>query len=312
MTVHLQRRVAVLVVAIAFGFTASALAQTQVRVTRDNAIIWGRDARIPLTTVKNGTVLDVVGHEGAWYVVVVPRENGGKGELGLIADTQVEATTAAPGARPQPPNAPAPGRAASGAPRPPARRPQPRRAVEVFGFGQVGYTAFAASDTFDAVFGTIGMPTFGGGAHLNFLDRWFVEGSIDWMAKTGQRVGVAGSQVYPLGISDRARLVPVAINAGYRHRGRSATSYVGGGVGVLYYRETSDFADPSENVDERFTSYQGVVGVEVASSRGNVRTALEVQFSSVPNALGASGASAAFNEHNLGGVQVRLKIMAGR
>lgn len=298
---------------MAFGFTASAFAQSQVRVTRDNAIIWGRDAPIPLTTVKSGTVLDVVGREGAWYVVVVPPENGGKGELGLIAGTQVEAITGTPGARPQPPpNAPAPRRAPSGAPRASTRRPLPSRAVEAFGFGQVGYTAFVASDTFDAIFGTIGMPAFGGGAHVNFLGRWFVDGSIEWMAKTGQRVAVAGGQVFPLGISDRVRLVPVAINAGYRHRGRTATSYVGGGVGVLFYRETSDFADPSENVDDRFTSYQGVVGVEVGSARGNIRTALEVQFSSVPDALGSSGASAAFNEHNLGGVQLRLKIMAGR
>jgi hypothetical protein len=43
-----------------------------------------------------------------------------------------------------------------------------------------------------------------------------------------------------------------------------------------------------------------------------MRAAIEVEYATVPNALGASGASAAFNKRDLGGVQVRIKILAGR
>ncbi len=43
-----------------------------------------------------------------------------------------------------------------------------------------------------------------------------------------------------------------------------------------------------------------------------LKTAIEVQFTNVADALGTSGASAAFNEHNLGGIQFRVKILAGR
>jgi hypothetical protein len=43
-----------------------------------------------------------------------------------------------------------------------------------------------------------------------------------------------------------------------------------------------------------------------------LRAALEIQFTTVPRALGTTGASAAFNEHNLGGVHGRLKILVGR
>ena len=77
------------------------------------------------------------------------------------------------------------------------------------------------------------------------------------------------------------------------------------------YRETSDFADPSENLSEHFTSYHVLGGVEFVS-RSWLRSALEMQYTTVPSAIGTSGASAAFNERNLGGVYARVKIMIGK
>ena len=182
----------------------------------------------------------------------------------------------------------------------------------MFLFGQVGYASFLASDTFNAIFGAPGLPAFGAGAHVNFAGRWFVDGSFDWIQKTGERVAVSNGQAFPLGISDRVRMVPLAVSGGYRFRGRSVTTYVGGGAGALFYQETSDFADPSENVSDTFASYQAVVGFELGQPRSKVRGAVEFQFSTVPNAIGSSGASAAFNESNLGAFQIRFKLMAGR
>jgi len=142
-------------------------------------------------------------------------------------------------------------------------------------------------------------------------DRVFVEGGIERFQQNGERVFVSNGQVFKLGIRDTVRVLPLTFTGGYRHPLRKMTPYVGGGVGTYFYRETSDFSDPSENVSERFVSYHALGGVELGG-RGTWRTALEVQFTTVPDALGPSGVGAAFGEHNLGGVQFRLKVMGGR
>jgi len=295
--------VSLLVAAIAIGAASTASAQTEVKVVRDASIIWGRDARVPLTTVKIGTVLEVVGEEGAFYAVRVPPENGGRGEVGLIAKMLVEivegGASASHAGTPAAASAAASGRGVDTTPR-----------TEWLGFGQVGYSTFLAHETFDAVFGRADAPALGAGIRVNVDGRWFVDGAIDWVSKTGQRVVVVGNEVFPLGISDRIRLLPIAVNAGYRRVGRRATPFAGAGLGVVFFKETSQFADPSENIDDRFASYQAVVGVELGPARSRVRAAVELQFTTVPGALGSSGASAAFNEHNLGGFQLRVKVLA--
>jgi hypothetical protein len=43
-----------------------------------------------------------------------------------------------------------------------------------------------------------------------------------------------------------------------------------------------------------------------------VRVAVEIQYTSVPNSIGAGGASAEFGESNLGGLQARVKLLVGR
>jgi hypothetical protein len=191
-----------------------------------------------------------------------------------------------------------------------ARRPA--RPIELFASGHVGYGAWLAHDTFNAVLGSSGEPVFGGGAQVRVHGRIFVEGSVERFQRTGQRVFIANGQVFKLGIPDTVRVIPVAVTLGYRHDDRHIhmTSYVGGGIGRYFYEERSAFADSSENPSERFTSYHALVGVEFGH-RAWLRTAVEFQFTSVPGALGSSGTAAAFGEHNLGGVQVRLKLLAG-
>ena len=76
------------------------------------------------------------------------------------------------------------------------------------------------------------------------------------------------------------------------------------------YKEASSFADAAENIDTRFTSYHVLGGVEIRN--GWVATAFEVEYSRIPGAIGFGGASAAFQESNLGGVVARIKILVGR
>jgi opacity protein-like surface antigen len=310
------RAISMMALAVAFR-SGAALAQSDlpvvahVRVVTDRTMIWQRDAPVIVAaTVKLGTVLEVVGREGERYVVVIPPEYGGKGELGLIAASQVE-IVGREGTPPQiarPPQSPA-------SP-PPARRAQARRqspvsrAVEVFGFGDIGDGSWLAHDTFNAVLGSSSAPMLGGGVQVRFRSL-FVEGSVERFQKSGTRVFVSGGEVFNLGIADTVRIIPIAATVGYRRAGRRFTPYLGAGIGTHLYRETSDFADPSENVSEHFTSYHVLAGVEFASRRW-LRAALEMQFTTVPSAFGTTGASAAFNEHNLGGVHGRLKIMVGR
>src|SRR5258707_8442202 len=125
---HVSR--AAFALALVFAVSISAAAQTQVRVIKDQATIWRRDAAIPATTVKAGTVLDVVGRDGDWFIVLVPPEYGGSGEAGGVAALQVGADA---GSAPGPPPARTP--VLTGAP---GRRPvvsRPHRALEEFGSG---------------------------------------------------------------------------------------------------------------------------------------------------------------------------------
>ena len=281
------------------------------RVVTDRTMIWQHDAPVLVAaTVKLGTVLDVVGREGERYVVVIPAEYGGKGELGLIAASQVEIVgSEVPAARiarpPQSSTGPPPAGPVQRRRQSPAGRP-----VELFGFGEVGDGSWLARDTFNAVLGSSSASMLGGGVQVRF-GSLFVEGSVERFQRSGTRVFVYGGEVFSLGIADTVRIIPITATVGYRRAGPRVTPYVGGGIGTHLYREASDFADPSENVSEHFTSYHVLAGVELASRRW-LRAALEVELTTVPNALGATGVSAAFNEHNLGGVHGRLKVLVGR
>jgi hypothetical protein len=299
-------RAVVTIVVLLSAMVSTVFAQAQVRVVTDRALIWRREARIPATSVRIGTVLDVTDREGNWYIVVIPKESGPR-ELGMIAVSQVEPVAGS--VPPPPPRASSPPTANQGTqPRPAV---VPNRPVELFGFGDVSYGVWLAHDTFNAVLGSSGEPMFGGGGQVRLRGRLFVEASVERFEKTGQRVFVANGKVFHLGISDTVRIIPVAVTVGYRHDHRHMTFYAGGGIGRYFYDERSAFSDPSENPSERLTSYHALVGEEFGN-RAWLRTALEVQFSSVPGALESSGVAAAYGEHNLGGIQLRLKLLAGR
>jgi len=124
-------------------------------------------------------------------------------------------------------------------------------------------------------------------------------------------VFVSNGEVFKLGIRDTVRVLPVAMTVAYRERTRRFAYYAGVGFGKYLYKEDSDFADPGENISERFTSYHIVGGLELGAL-GVIKTAFEVQYTTVPDALGTSGASKSFGENDLGGLQVRARLLVGR
>jgi hypothetical protein len=276
--------------------------EATVRVTRDQTTIWKADFDSAAATVRAGTVLTVIGARGDWYEVVLPNQRAGNRATGFIFKSNVERLTGTlpTGTSTQPARAPA--SAAGPSPASPA--------IGLWGFGQFGYTWFTAHDSFDAVLSQSGGWFFGGGGEVRFARMFFVSAWVEHFSKEGERVFVLNGQVFKLGIPDTISMTPIAINAGWRHQGRQISPYAGGGIGWVSYKETSGFADASENVDERFSRYQVVGGIEVRN--GWVATAFEIEYSRVPDSLGTAGVSQVFNENNLGGVATRVKVMVGR
>ena len=66
-----------------------------------------------------------------------------------------------------------------------------------------------------------------------------------------------------------------------------------------------------ENVSERFTGYQIMGGAEYRLHR-MFAVAGEVQYTTVPDALGLGGLSEEFDETDLGGVILRARVLFGR
>jgi len=278
---------------------ASASAQTTVLVRVDQSTIWTHDFRSPAVVVRAGSILTVVGERKDWYEVVVPGLDGLKGETGFIFKPFVADAKEAVRlpARSSPPSAVAR-----------ARMARPRQ-IGFAGFGQFGYSRFSAQNSFQAITGAGGGAVVGGGAEVR-IGNLFLGGSLDRYTQTGQRVLVIDREVFGLGVPDTISLVPMKALAGWRFEHGYATPYLGGGIGMVLFKEESLAADPGENIQTRFMSYHAIAGVEFRN--GWVATAFEVEYSRIPDAIGFGGASAAFQESNLGGVVGRIKILVGR
>ena len=186
--------------------------------------------------------------------------------------------------------------------------------LHIGGYAMVGSMSFAATESFDAVLGTSSGTVFGGGATvgLPWGGLFFSVGASRFSAE-GERALWLDGQVYPLGIPLTVKVTPVEVTGGWQFRGlsRRFVPYVGGGFSSYAYQESSSFAATGEDVDERFSGYHVLGGAEfkVASWLG---VAGEFAWTTVPDALGAGGVSEAFDETDLGGTSLRLKVTIGR
>lgn len=184
----------------------------------------------------------------------------------------------------------------------------------VRGFADVGTTTFTAEESFKAVLGRDRGLVFGGGVEAVLPQRIFASLRASRFRETGERLFIFQGQQFRLGIPTTVTVTPLELTGGYRADfGWRIVPYGGAGVGWHRYEETSRFADPSENVKEWFTGYHVLGGAEFRVARW-VGAAVEAQWASVPDALGAdpNGVSQQFNESNLGGVTFRAKVVVGR
>ena len=288
--------------ALLIACSSAAFAQTQVRVLNDHSVVWRLSSATPLTTVNAGTELEAIGRDRNWYVVRLPQRQGmPAGEIGRIAVAQVRVIDDRP--------IPAVSIQQMIARDPLAGDDDP---ISVFGFAEAGYNRWLAHRSFEAVLGSPATPLVGGGARLLVGDRYGVEFAVERIQKTGQRVFVSDGVAYPLGIRDTIRVIPIYISGLYRQRYGAWTAYGGGGLTRYAYRETSDFSDPDENVNTHFNGFHVLFGMEYGQRRSLLRFAVEGQATNVADAFGTTGAAGSFDEHNLGGFQLRVRILAGR
>lgn len=314
------------VLAIALGTVMPADAQTRVRVTslktplRETCSDTGKVKG----TVSEGDELEVVSRDGAWYRVRLP---GSGGAEGCVASRAVEPADGSPRRGPMT-AAPSSQRGAA----PPRTAASPRRSqFGVSGFVNLGQTSFAAKDSFEAILDTSSGPIFGGGGQVNLPLNLFARVDVTRFKKDGERAFVTPSgEVFKLGIPTTIEVMPIEFTGGYRReftfgrRGPARGSrpgsgsgggfriipFAGGGAGVVQYKETADFAQAGDDVDESFTSYHFMGGVEVPLWKF-LGVGVEYHHRWVPDALGTGGVSEQFNETDLGGGTFRFRVIVG-
>lgn len=194
-----------------------------------------------------------------------------------------------------------------------ARPPALSNRLQIRAFGSTSTTWFTAASTFKAVLGTSTGQDFGAGLNIT-QGPGYLEVGARRFSKSGERVFVTDSgQVFPLGIPAKITMTPLDVTAGWRFRPRfgRVIPHVGLGYTRMRYEETSDFADQDEDVSESFNGFHVLGGVEVRVARW-VGLAGEVVWTSVADAIGEGGASQAFDENDLGGTSIRVKLVIGR
>lgn len=286
--------------------TASKVFADSVRVTRDKSTIWRADApSVTLTVVATGTILEVVERQGVWIKVRLPRSLGDPSVLGLILESNVQTV---PGTGKPAPGPAKPVPTPTGRQTTPARRPPPEPFL-IRGFGELGYVWLNASDSFNAIFEKDSTLVPGVGVDAIWPSGFFAAAEVEWFRLEGERAFVLNGEVFPLGIEDVVTAVPISMTAGYHFgRNRTARPYAGGGFGVFLFEERADFAAAGDDVSEHFASFHIVGGVDLMRRR-RVSTAIEARYAVVRDAIGKGGVSAAFNEDDLGGFTIKVKVL---
>lgn len=178
----------------------------------------------------------------------------------------------------------------------------------VNGYFSYGAVSLASSETFDAVAGAPRAASLGGGVQLTRLWRsLFADIGLSRQQLDGERVFVSDGVVFPLDIPLEVSFTPLDIAAGWRFDRRRLSPYVGGGVSLITYKESSPFSHAGDDVNERGTGFLMLAGVDVPvwrfASLGG-----ELRYRAVTGVLGEGGASEAFGEDQLGGFQYALRV----
>jgi len=159
-----------------------------------------------------------------------------------------------------------------------------------------------ASETYDALWGET-MVQLGVQVDARFERGWFVALSVDRGEADGELVAPGPSGPIPTGEPTTLTLTPIHLTVGgIARRDRPWSLYFGGGPSLLQWEDDNAIA-PEDRTDSGF---HGVAGVRRSFARAGV--AAEARWSSIPDALGEGGVSAAFGEDDLGGLALNLVL----
>jgi len=187
-------------------------------------------------------------------------------------------------------------------------RPPPHIPFDFRAYAHLDEVWMTASQSFEAVLGTSSLTA--GGVGMDVVDLWrgaFARVGFSRMGGYGSRVFVAGGSVIPVNVPVAVRIRTLELGAGWRFILPKRPAYtIYGGVDLLRvgYTEVSDFATEDENAPVGFWGRAVFGGVEVTVWKRLIAGG-EVQFRSVPNALGEAGVSAVYHDTNLGGFVIR-------
>ena len=170
---------------------------------------------------------------------------------------------------------------------------------------------FTAADTFEANFGQQVGLFAGGGADVVLGERIFLDFTVSRYSNSGERAFRFEGQDFRLGIPLTASITPYELSGGYRFRrspGRRLIPFAGAGIGWYIYKETSTFADSDENVDTQHVGFLATGGVEVRVTRW-LGFSGDGRYTYVPGIFGDNGISAGADEHDLGGIAGRVRLI---
>jgi opacity protein-like surface antigen len=193
--------------------------------------------------------------------------------------------------------------------RAPYRRPAAKLPIGVRLFGAVDVEHMLAKQSFAATLGTSTLFGVGGGIDAVNLNGGglFFRAAASLMGKSGTRsTGTISS-----GFALQVRMLPIDLGLGWRFnhatRANNVTPFVGGGALLLHYSETSPAGDSTDDISSWFIGFEAFGGVDVRLTP-SLTVAPEVDFRSLPGAIGSGGLSQVFNESNLGGLAVRVTV----
>jgi hypothetical protein len=193
--------------------------------------------------------------------------------------------------------------------RAPYRRPAPRLPTGARLYAAVDVEQMFAKQSFAATVGTSTLFGFGAGVDVVNLNGGglFFRAAVSVMSKSGTR----SSGTISNGIGFQVRMLPIDLAIGWRFnhvtRANVVTPFVGGGALLLHYSETTPAGDSTDNTSSTFAGFEGFGGVDLLLG-SSITVAPEVDYRSLPGAIGSGGVSQLFNETNLGGLAFRVTV----
>ena len=187
------------------------------------------------------------------------------------------------------------------------------------GFGAAGVEFPIATDSLTAADLQKRPFEAGGGAQVTNIWRGlFIQGSFSRWRDTGERAFIdSEGNRFGLGIPLSVESRYIDVGAGWRFektRGPVAAvrvvPYVGGGAGILQYEESSPFALPGENIDERYTTYHAFAGAEYWILNW-LAVSGDVKYRFVRDVLGAGGVSGVLGEDAFDGTSLAVRVLIG-